>query len=230
MTMASPTVRLTGSVLTPSTLTYAQAWALQRELVEERLVDRRPDTLLLLEHQPVFTVGRSGRAAHWGGDEQASNIAGIPLYRVERGGSVTYHGPGQLVGYPILFLRQFCEGPKAYMRMLEDVVIRTLARWDIVGRWLDKFPGVWVGDTDPVKIAAIGTRIDRGITMHGFALNVTVDLTPFGHIVPCGLAGCRVTSMAALRGGTITMRNVRHYLTEQFADVFNLEWLEPHDK
>lgn len=208
-------------------LDYESAWNLQRRLAEDRVAGRRPDTLLLLEHEPVFTVGRTGRAAHWGGDEGASDIDGIPLHRVERGGSVTYHGPGQLVGYPILRLHSFCDGPKAYVRMLEEVIIRTLARWNIAARRLHKLPGVWVGGERPAKVAAVGARIERGITTHGFALNVTVDLRPFSRIVPCGLAGCRVTSMAELARGPVDPAEVRRCLEERFAEVFGLEWTEP---
>lgn len=227
----------TGRALTaaglPGTLTqcecldYETAWALQYRLVEDRLAGRCPDTLLLLEHEPVFTVGRTAHAEHWGGDEAATHVAGIPVYRTERGGSVTYHGPGQLVGYPILKLNQFCGGPKAYVRMLEEVIILTLARWGITGRRAEKFPGVWVGDERPAKIAAVGTRIERGITMHGFALNVTVDLAPFLQIVPCGIAGCRATSMAEMLEDPVGPAEVRRCVAERFADVFGLEWTEP---
>lgn len=205
-------------------LEYDAAWALQRRLVDDRVADRTPDTLLLLEHEPVFTVGRTARVEHWGGDEQALHVAGIPVVRVARGGSVTYHGPGQIVGYPVLKLNRFCPGPRAYVRMLEEVIIRTLGQWNIAGRRLEKLPGVWTGDELPAKIAAIGARIERGVTMHGFALNVTVDLAPFSRIVPCGLAGCRVTSMAEALAGPVDAREVRRCLAEQFADVFGLEW------
>lgn len=218
--MASP-----GTLLTYDQLDYASAWDLQHRLVEERVADRRPDTLVLLEHEPVYTIGRSGREVHWGGDEESLRKAGYPVYRVERGGSVTYHGPGQIVGYPILFLTRFCPGPKAYMRQLEEVLIRTLACWNIEGKRVEKLPGVWVGP-EPAKIAAMGVRIVRGVTMHGFALNVTMDLAPFHRIIPCGLAGCHVTSMAALLGGPVDGRLVRQRVAEQFADVFGIGWIE----
>jgi lipoyl(octanoyl) transferase len=209
-------------------LDYATAWRLQRQLVEERGHDRRPDTLLLLEHEPVFTVGRRGQRTREWGDEEALRKAGYPVHHVERGGSVTYHGPGQLVGYPILRLNQFCSGPKVYMRLLEEVVIRTLARWGLTGRRIEAWPGVWVGEAlePPQKIAAMGVRLVRGITMHGFALNVSVDVAPFDRIVPCGIAGCRVTSMAAHLGEPIESAAVRRRLTEEFAHVFGLDWIE----
>jgi len=216
-----------GTLIQRTRLDYATAWALQRRLVEDRLAVRCSDTLLLLEHEPVFTVGRTARAEHWGGDEHAPHVAGIPVHRTDRGGSVTYHGPGQLVGYPILKLNRFCGGPKAYVRMLEEVIIRALAQWDILGRRIEKLPGVWVGNERPAKIAAIGARIERGVTMHGFALNVTVDLAPFSRIAPCGLANCRVTSMAEVLTRPVDLTEVRRCVAGQFACVFGLEWMEP---
>jgi lipoate-protein ligase B len=219
-------VQAPGVLVQPGRLEYDTAWRLQRRLVEDRIAGRIADTLLLLEHEPVFTAGRTARAEHWGGDEDATQVAGIPVVRVERGGSVTYHGPGQLVGYPILALNRFCAGPRAYVRMLEEVIIRTLGRWNIAGRRREKLPGVWAGDERPAKIAAIGARIERGVTLHGFALNVTVDLAPFSRIVPCGLAGCRVTSMAEWTAGPVEPGDVRRCLAEQFAAVFGLEWTE----
>jgi lipoate-protein ligase B len=214
-----------GALVQHERLDYGTAWALQRRLVEDRLAARCPDTLLLLEHEPVFTAGRTARANHWGGDECATRVAGIPILRVERGGSVTYHGPGQIVGYPIIQLNRFCEGPRAYVRKLEEVIIGALGQWNIAGRRLERLPGVWVGGGPPAKIAAIGARIERGITLHGFALNVTVDLRPFSRIVPCGLAGCRVTSMAELVAGAVDPDEVRRCLAERFADVFGIEWM-----
>ena len=219
-------VSLPGFLMEPGRLEYGAAWALQRRLLEDRLAERIPDTLVLLEHEAVFTAGRTARADHWGGDESATRVAGIPLVRVERGGSVTYHGPGQLVGYPVLRLNRFCDGPRTYVRKLEDVLIRTLARWGITGRRVDKQPGVWAGGSRPAKIASIGTRIDRGVTMHGFALNVTADLRPFSWIVPCGIPECRVTSMAELTAGPVAADEVRRCVADRFAEVFGLVWTE----
>jgi lipoyl(octanoyl) transferase len=204
-------------------LDYMPAWALQRVLVEDRLQNRRPDTLILLEHNPVFTIGRSGRPAHWGGDERLLLNLGLPVHHVERGGSITYHGPGQLVGYPILGLNRFCAGPKAYMRLLEEVLIRTLAVWRLDGHRRDKLTGVWVGDE---KIAAMGVRIIRGVTMHGFSLNVTMDLSPFEQITPCGIPNCRVTSMAHVLGVAVPVATVRARVAQVFAELFDLEWID----
>jgi lipoyl(octanoyl) transferase len=209
------------TLLTYGRMNYAAAWALQRAFVEERIEDQRVDTLVLLEHEPVFTIGRVYKQDHC--DENSLLKRGYPVYHVERGGSVTYHGPGQIVGYPILRLAQYCAGPKTYIRMLEEVVIRTLADWGITGSRAEKLPGVWVGQE---KIAAVGVRIIRGVTMHGFALNATVDVAPFAQIVPCGIAGCRVTSMARLLGDLVDVLKVRQRVAGIFADIFGLEWTE----
>ena len=215
-----------GTVVFYDRLEYGHAWALQRTLVEERIAERRPDTLLLLEHHAVFTIGRSGREDHWGYDERRLIQSGYPVYRIERGGSITFHGPGQIVGYPILRLASFCAGPKAYVRMLEEVLIRTLATWGIAGRRIGAWPGVWVDLEQPAKIAAIGVKIQRGVTMHGFALNATMDLSPFQLVTPCGIQGCRVTSMADILGHDVGMDRVRvrHRMAEIFAEVFGIEW------
>lgn len=202
---------------------YHAAWELQRVLHEERANGQRPDTFLVLEHDPVYTLGRNAKDTHWSGDESALRSADVALYRVNRGGSVTYHGPGQVVGYPILSLKDYCAGPKSYMRLLEEVLIRTLADWDIVGGRIEQFPGVWVGQPSPAKIAAMGVHVSRGVTMHGFALNVSVDLAPFSRIVPCGLADCRTTSMAEILGSPIPVAPVRSALIGHFEDVFQIE-------
>lgn len=215
-------MKIPAVLLDVASLDYPTAWNLQRRLVEDRRLERRPDTLILLEHEPVFTLGRRAEPAHWGGEVATLEAAGFPVHAVERGGSVTYHGPGQIVGYPILRLNRYCAGPKAYMRLLEDVLTRTLADWGITGRRIDGLPGIWVGAHE--KIGAMGVRIVHGVTMHGFALNVTVDLWPFGLIVPCGIEGCRATSMAAVLAKDVDPRSVRQRLTAHFAEVFGMEW------
>ena len=208
---------------------YEAARRLQWRLHDERLADGRPDTLVLLEHEPVMTLGRTTKTAHWSGLPAASGDQGLQVIESERGGSVTYHGPGQIVGYPIVRLRQFCAGPKAYVRMLEEVLIRVLAEWGINGYRTDRFVGVWVNDPDdpdgpPAKIAAIGVKIARGVTLHGFALNVTVDLEPFAGIVPCGIDGCRVTSMAKVLRRRVELHDVRQQIARCFGAVFGLDW------
>jgi lipoyl(octanoyl) transferase len=204
---------------------YAEAWKRQQRLHEERVADLRPDTLLLLEHLPVYTVGRTTQASHWGGGEGKLCQAGAQIHPVDRGGSITYHGPGQLVGYPILRLAQYASGPRQYVRLLEDVIIATLRSWGIQGYRVDKKPGVWVRfEEQEAKIAAIGVRIERGVTLHGFALNVDMNLSPFSQIVPCGLTDCRVTSMAEALGSMLSLPAARLTLQQAFSRAFNIEW------
>jgi lipoyl(octanoyl) transferase len=207
-------------------LPYERAWNLQRACRTERAADRCEDLLLLLEHPPVFTVGRTTQDQHWPGESRLTQESGIPVIRTERGGSITYHGPGQLIGYPVLRLYDFCAGPKAYVHRLEDVIISTLAEWGIAGHRRERLPGVWVGGNVPSKIASIGVRISQGVTTHGFALNVCLDLAPFSYIVPCGIADCRVTSMTALLGEAPEMSAVQERLAHNFAQRFHLEWTE----
>jgi lipoyl(octanoyl) transferase len=204
---------------------YQEAWTLQQRLHAERLAGTRPDVLLLLEHQPVYTMGRRTASAHLGLGETALRRMGATLQTVNRGGSITYHGPGQLVGYPILQLSRYAQGPKAYVRLLEDVLIGTLALWGVEGHRVDKNPGVWVrSDQGDAKIASIGIRIDRGITLHGFAMNVDLDLAPFSHIMPCGLAECRTISLAELCHSSVSVALVAKQITEIFSDLFKISW------
>ena len=153
---------------------------------------------------------------------------GIALHQTNRGGSVTYHGPGQLIGYPILRLKNFCPGPKIYVQKLEEVLIRTLEEWDIGGCRNESLRGVWVKSAEGQleKIASIGVRISKGITMHGFALNVNVDLQPFSLLTPCGIENCKVTSMEKIHGQQVNSEEVQKRLATNFAEVFNLEWTE----
>jgi lipoyl(octanoyl) transferase len=209
------------------TLPYEEAWNLQRAYRAERAADRCHDLLLLVEHPPVYTLGRTTQEGHWPGEDRLSRETGIPVIRTERGGSITYHGPGQLVGYPILRLTDYCPGPKAYVRRLEEVLIATLAEWGITAHRREGLPGVWVGGDRPSKIASIGVRISQGITTHGFALNVCPELEPFSHIVPCGILDCRVTSMAALLSTTLEVSVVQQQIAAQFAARFHLTWTEP---
>jgi lipoate-protein ligase B len=217
-----------GMVLAFPHLAYAEAWELQQSLVAQRLEDRRPDTLVLTEHEPVITLGRTTKPVHWESRWPELQDMGIHLHRSGRGGSVTYHGPGQIIGYPILRLRNFCSGPKIYVQKLEEVLIRTLTEWGIAGCRHELFRGVWVGtsNTHLEKIASIGVRISRGVTMHGFALNVNVDLRPFTFLSPCGIEGCTMTSMARELGTSIDLHRVRKYVAQHFGEVFGIRWVE----
>lgn len=198
---------------------YLTGWDLQCRLYEERLLGLQPDTVLILEHQPVYTLGRRTRLSDWGGNEETLCQTGAELHRVNRGGSVTFHGPGQVVAYPILKIDRYAAGPKQLVRRFEEVVIRTLRYWDITGCRLDGKPGVWVMTPVPQKIAFIGVRIQRGVTLHGLALNVDLDLAPFHRIHPCGLTDCPVTSMAAQRHTSISVDDVKQVLAQAFTDM-----------
>jgi lipoate-protein ligase B len=204
---------------------YDEAWAIQKKLQEERIAERQEDVLLLLEHSPVFTLGRMTQPAHWSLGGEVLRRTGAILQSVDRGGSITYHGPGQVVGYPILKLSHYCSGPKQYVRKLEEVLIHTLLRWGIEGYRLEKKPGVWVRwNQADAKIAAIGVRIDHGVTIHGFSLNVDLDLSPFSYIMPCGLSQCPVTSMAEIRQSMLPPSVVAQQIAEEFARIFDMHW------
>jgi lipoate-protein ligase B len=205
---------------------YAEAWALQKEIQGERIAGQQGDTLLLLEHSPVYTLGRTTQPTHWNCGEEALRRTGASLQFVDRGGSITYHGPGQVVGYPILKLSQYCSGPKQYVRKLEEVLIHTLLRWGIEGYRIEKKPGVWVRWTHAdAKIAAIGVRMDHGVTIHGFALNVDLNLSPFSRIMPCGLAQCHITSLAEIRQSAVSSSVVAQQIAQEFARIFNIQWV-----
>lgn len=194
---------------------YRPAWDLQRELVARRLRDEIPDVLLLAEHPPVYTVGRRGSADGLEG-------LGVPVHEVERGGDVTYHGPGQLVGYPLVALPRGKLDVKAYVSRVEEVLRRTVASHGIQGGQ-GPHAGLWVGDR---KLASIGVAVKHRVTYHGFALNVDMDLAPFRRIRPCGLDGSRLTSMAELLGHPVAVDEVKESLLPAFEAAFEAA-LEP---
>jgi lipoyl(octanoyl) transferase len=195
---------------------YRRAWDLQRRLVELRREGRVGDLLLLLEHPAVYTMGKRTDRAHLLFDEAERARRGIDLVEVDRGGDITYHGPGQLVGYPILQLASI-RGVVDYVRAVEEVLIRALARFDVAGQRSEGYTGVWVGDE---KIAAIGVRVATGaITSHGFALNFVPPMDHFTGIVPCGITDRGVTSLAAM-GVDATVDDVAKAAAEAAAEVF----------
>lgn len=175
---------------------YAPVHALQERLVTARGEGTSPDTLLLVEHDPVYTLGRRAETRHLVFDDAQRQVHGIDLVRTARGGDVTYHGPGQLVGYPILHLGALGLGAVSYVNALEEMLIATLREFDVNATRDPDHRGVWVGRD---KIAAIGVRIARQISMHGFALNVDPDMAHFAGIVPCGIQGRGVTALRRLR-------------------------------
>lgn len=201
-------------------VSYGAALELQRRLVEQRKQGIIPDQLLLLEHPHVITLGRNGRLEHLLAPLDALGRAGIEFHHTDRGGDVTYHGPGQVVGYPIIDLRQWRRDVVAYVRALEQVIIEALAQFGIAATRVQGWTGVWV---EGRKIAAIGVHISRWVTSHGFALNVNTDLSYFRYIVPCGLTA-PVTSMAEL-GVSATLAEVMTALAASFGRVFNCDMI-----
>ena len=195
---------------------YAQGLDLQAHLVAERQKGRIPDTLLLLEHDPVFTLGRNARMENFLLSPEALRARGFDVFETGRGGDVTYHGPGQVVGYPILDLSPDRCDVHRYVRDLEEVMIRTCADYGIEAGRVAGMTGVWVGDE---KIGAIGVRIARWVTSHGFALNVSTDLAPFGMIVPCGIRGRGVTSLVQRLARPVAVEEVAARLPRNLASV-----------
>jgi lipoate-protein ligase B len=206
-------------VLELGLLPYQQGWHLQHDLVSARKEARIEDVLVLLEHTPVITLGRAADPTHVVASSDSLDNAGISIHRVERGGDVTYHGPGQLVGYPILLLASYGLGPAGYMHALEEVLIQSLGEFGLPSQRRDRFVGVWVSGR---KIAALGARIDGGVTYHGFALNVDPNLDHYKWIVPCGLEGADVTSMRRELGTGVPMRDVLASVCRQFEIVFGV--------
>lgn len=198
---------------------YGQALELQRTLVEDRRAGRIPDTLLLLQHPPVITLGVRARndRRHLLATPQALDAAGVAVYETGRGGDVTYHGPGQLVGYPILDLRPDRCDVHRYVRDIEEVLIEATRSFGVQAARVAGLTGVWV---DGGKLAAIGVRISRWITSHGFAYNVTTDLDRFKLIVPCGIGDRGVTSLSRLLGRDVPMHEVEDAVATSFGSVF----------
>lgn len=196
---------------------YARAWDAQKLLVRARMAEEIPNLLLFVEHPHVYTLGRAGDDDNVLWDERALARRGVEIFHVDRGGDVTYHGPGQAVGYPIVCLRPRGLDAHGYLRDLEEVLIRTLADFGIHGDRAPGMTGVWV---DGHKIAAIGVKFTRTVTSHGFALNVNTDLTYFEGIVPCGLTNRNVTSMQEQLGKKVPMASVHAALQKHFGTVF----------
>lgn len=199
---------------------YTEAWDLQRDLAEARIRAEIPNTLLLLEHPPTYTLGRRGGDSDLLLPVEDLEVQGAAVIDVDRGGQATFHGPGQLVAYPILDLKEWGQGPLHYVRTLEAVLIGVLQEFGIGAIRIDKLTGVWVDDK---KIAAIGLKISRGVTTHGFALNVSTDLAWFQHIVPCGVPDKDVTSMERLLERPITAAEVIPVLLQRFGVEFSAE-------
>lgn len=216
---------------------YADVWALQRRLLEQtvatKVANRKlpaaeqqptPNYLLLVEHPPVYTLGKSGKLDHLLLDEASLHARGIDYFPIERGGDITYHGPGQLVGYPVFDLENFFTDIGRYLRLLEEALILCLAPYGLQAGRITGLTGVWLGMGTPLKrkIAAMGIKCSRWVTMHGFALNITTDLDYFSHIIPCGIADedKTVTSLLAETGQRVPLDEIKPVVAEHIAQLF----------
>ncbi|OQX28077.1 MAG: hypothetical protein BWK80_01970 [Desulfobacteraceae bacterium IS3] len=199
---------------------YRAAWELQLKLVAERKSGSIPDTLLLLEHPPVFTLGRRGGRENLRVSESFLETSGIPVIQIERGGNITFHGPGQIVGYPIVNLQEARLGVTDYVERLEEVMILTAADFGISAGRNPINRGVWIGDK---KVGSIGIAVRRSIAFHGFALNVNISSEPFGWINPCGLQGIGVTTLKQAGSREVSMRFARESVKRHIAEVFGVK-------
>lgn len=199
---------------------YDEVYELQAELLDRRINGTIGDTLLLLEHPPTITIGKSGKPENILASQAELREKGISIFFIDRGGDVTYHGPGQLVGYPIIDLKNKRRDLYRYISNLEELIMKTLSDFDIKAARDESHRGVWVGAKE---VAAIGLRVRKWVTMHGFALNVNTDLEPFSLINPCGFTDRGATSMAEVLSQEIPMAAVTERILARFAEVFNAE-------
>ena len=212
-----------GYIVDLGLLDYGKAWDLQHRLWEKRVAGELPDLLLLLEHPHVITLGRRGNRSFLIASPEELEKKQVSLFHVERGGDVTYHGPGQIVGYPLLNLREYGYRLVRYVGQLEEVLIRVLRDFGIEAKTDPLNRGVWVG---PEKIASIGVAIKRWVSFHGFALNYVTDLDYFHLIHPCGLEGVRMTSRGKLLGRSIPREELKEKISLRFKESFQREWEE----
>lgn len=213
---------------------YQPAWDYQETLLQQNLQAKQAANgatvhhLLFVEHPPVYTLGKSGKEEHVLINAEERERRGIEYFKINRGGDITFHGPGQIVGYPLLDLEKFYTDIGRYLRNLEEVIILTLAEYGVKGERSSGETGVWI-EPDikgrERKICAMGVRCSRWITMHGFAFNVNTDLSYFNHIVPCGIRDKQVTSLRQELGSSLPMEEVKLVLKEKFAAVFGVEWV-----
>ena len=210
--------------VSPGMMEYRQAWKLQSEIVAAKVNGAiEKDIVLFLEHPSVFTLGHRGGRDYLQVKESFLEQAGIPLVQVERGGFITFHGPGQLVVYPIIDLEARRLGVADYVASLEEIMLRTVRSWGLTAQCRDKNAGIWMGNH---KMGSIGIALRKGVSFHGLSLNVNVDLTPFSWIQPCGLEGVSMTSVRQELGTDIPMSAVEHELRKNFKTVLELEFDE----
>lgn len=213
-------MRRRGLLLQLDMVEYGKAWEFQKILLEARSSERIEDCLVLLQHPPTFTFGRRYKEANLIDNRKYYTSKGFAVYKTDRGGLATYHGPGQVVGYPIIKMDAYTKDYYQYLRMLEEVIIRTLSDFDIAAERNEGYTGVWV---NKAKIGFIGVRIALGYTMHGFSLNVNNDLSPFNYITPCGIHGVRITSVQELLRGDANIGEVYSKLANYYANIFQVD-------
>ena len=207
-------MQLSMNILDLGRMSYNSAWDIQKEYHKKVVSGKEPDTLIIVEHEPVYTLGKSANDNHL----LQSASEEIQVFRIERGGDITFHGPGQIVVYPILDLNRFVKSVSWYMRTLEKIIIDTLSDFEIKAVLKDGLTGVWVGDE---KIGAQGVRISRWVTMHGLALNVNTDLRYFDGIIPCGIFDYGVTSMEKLMGRKQDINKVKNTIIKYFNNILS---------
>lgn len=210
-------------ILNLGKMKYQKAYEIQLEMIKKRAADEILDTLILVEHPPVFTIGSSGTEEHISVSREFLESSGIEVFETNRGGDITYHGPGQIVAYPILNLKEHKQDLHWLLRQYEEVTIRLLEEYDIKARRIEGLTGVWVGDE---KITAIGVGVRRWVSYHGFAFNVNPNLEHFSYIIPCGIRDKGVTSLSKLLGKEMDMDQMRKKVIKYFAEVFEMEVLE----
>ena len=197
---------------------YKKIWDFQHQLHKLRVDGKIDDVFILLEHSNVYTLGKVANRDHLLVSPQKLTEEKIDLFEIDRGGDITYHGPGQIVGYPIIKLDDLYQDIHRYLRELEEVIIQTLKSYGVRGERHPKFTGVWVGNE---KIAAIGIKVSRWVTMHGFAFNINTDLNYFGKIIPCGISDKGVTSLEKILGQKQSIEEVKKNLMDNFMKIFN---------
>lgn len=204
------------------TVEYGEAWELQKSLLDARISGKVADCLLLLQHPPTFTYGRRYKEDNLIANKEYYEGNGFAIYKTNRGGLATYHGPGQIVGYPIIKISAYTKDYYQYLRMLEEVMIRTLIDFGIVAERNEGYTGVWVNNA---KIGFIGVRMVFGYAMHGFSLNVNNDLSPFHYITPCGIQGVRITSAEEVLNTNVDIKKFYDTLANRYSDVFQIQMI-----
>ncbi len=199
---------------------YKEAWELQKEVLELRLNSKVSDVLFLLEHPHTYTLGKIADKKNLVASQEYLNKNNVSVYEIDRGGDITYHGPGQIVGYPIINLNQWQNDTHKYLRALEELIIQTCSYYGLKSARVPKYTGVWL---DERKIAAIGIKVSRWITMHGFAFNVNTDLSLFSGIIPCGISDKEVTSLQKELNREIEIDEVKTLLVKNFKEIFNYD-------